>query len=73
VDTELLTCSTPRGLARSWWPGRAPSPQGPASPSPAWPLTGRFWFPPGSRRWLDVGASPPRLQPARSTGVGIYW
>ncbi|OLO72406.1 hypothetical protein BKH19_02700 [Actinomyces oris] len=35
VDTELLTYSTPRGLARSWWPGRAPSPQGPASPSPA--------------------------------------
>ncbi|OMG28241.1 hypothetical protein BKH36_03910 [Actinomyces naeslundii] len=26
VDTELLTCSTPRGLVRSWWWGRAPSP-----------------------------------------------
>ena len=25
VDTELPTGSTPRGLARSWWPGRAPS------------------------------------------------
>ena len=26
VDAELLTRSTPRGLARSWWPGRTPSP-----------------------------------------------
>nr|PKY82604.1 hypothetical protein CYJ24_12285 [Actinomyces naeslundii] len=35
VDTELPTCSTPQGPARSWWPGQALSPQGPASPSPA--------------------------------------